>query len=337
MILATHGRSLWILDDLQPFQSHAKAAAVDAFIFEPPAGITRNPSSERMREFEGDLRFLGQNPPTGTSITYRLKLDAKDVKITITDASGKVVRELTGEATKDAGRAGLNTVVWDLRVAPLAAVRGPQGGAGGGGFGGGGNNGPMVLPGAYPVTLSAGGRELAKSSVTVRADPEVTVSEADLKSRFETLTRLHDLGRRANEAYNALFSVSEQLASVKDKLKGPAATDELKKAVEEFEKEVAAVRPRLGVPAGGPPTGGGGFDPEAARRNVRQQLAGLKGQIMGATMPPTDTQMRRLEENDKALAAVIESVNALLPKASALFARVTASGVMFDVPGPVKP
>ncbi len=337
MILATHGRSLWILDDLTPFQSHAKAAAGDAYIFEGARGVTRNASSERMREFEGDLKFLGQNPPAGASITYRLKSDIKDLKLTITDASGKTVRELTGDATKEAGKAGLNAVVWDLRVAPLPAVRGPQGGGGGGGFGGGGNNGPMVLPGAYTVALLSAGKELAKSSVTVSADPEVAISDADLKARFETLTRLHDLGRKANEAYNALFSVNEQLTSVKDKLKGPAATDELKKAVEEFEKEVAAVRPRLSVPAGGPPTGGGGFDPEAARRNVRQQLGGLKGQIMGATMRPTDTQMRRIDENEKALGGVIESVNALLPKATALFAKVTAAGILFDVPKPVKP
>ena len=340
MILATHGRSLWVLDDLQPFQSHAQAADADAFIFEPEPGVTRNPSSERMREFEGDLKFLGQNPPGGTAITYRLKADAKDVKVTIADASGKVVRELTGDTTKDAGKAGLNTVVWDLRVAPLAAVRGVQagGGGGGGGFGGGGNNGPMVLPGTYAVTLSAGGKELAKSSMTVAGDPEVVISDADLRARFDTLTRLHDLGRKANEAYNALFSVNEQLNTVKDKLKGPSAPADLKTAVDEFEKEMAAVRPRLGLPApGAAPGGGGGFDPEAARRNVRQQLGGLKGQIMGATMRPTETQMRRIDENEKALATVAESVNALLPKASALFAKVTAAGIMFDVPKPVRP
>ncbi|MBX7185799.1 MAG: hypothetical protein K1Y01_11705, partial [Vicinamibacteria bacterium] len=153
-----------------------------------------------------------------------------------------------------------------------------------------------------------------------------------------TLMRLHDLGRKANEAYNALFSVNEQLNTVKDKVKAPTAPAELKAAVDEFEKELAAVRPRLGLPApGAAPGGGGGFDPEAARRNVRQQLGGLKGQIMGATMRPTETQLRRIGENEKALATVIESVNALLPKATALFAKVTASGIMFDVPKPVRP
>jgi hypothetical protein len=173
--------------------------------------------------------------------------------------------------------------------------------------------------------------------VTVTGDPEVVISDADLRARFETLTRLHDRGRKANEAYNALFSVNEQLNTVKDKMKAPSAPADLKTAVDEFEKEMASLRPRLGLPAPGAAPGGGGFDPEAARRNVRQQLSGLKGQIMGATMRPTETQMRRIDENDKALATVIDSVNALLPKASALFAKVTAAGIMFDVPKPVRP
>ena len=343
MILATHGRSLWILDDLQPFQAHAKAASTDAFIFEPKVGITRNPSSERMREFEGDLEFLGQNPPTGLPITYRLKAEAKDVKVSIADGSGKVVREFTGDATKDAGKAGLNTVVWDLRVAPLKAVRGAPGaaggggGGGGGGFGGGGNLGPMVMASDYSVTLTAEGKTLATSKVQVDFDPEVVASDADLALRFKTATRLHDLGRKANEAYDALFSINEQLGTVKDKVKAPSAPAELKTAVDEFEKEMAAIRPRLGLPAPGAAPGGGGFDPEAARRNVRQQLSGLKGQIMGATMRPTETQLRRIDENEKALSTLIESVNAILPKATALFAKVTASGILFDVPKPVKP
>src|SRR6185436_5947951 len=109
-----------------PFQSHAQAASADAFVFESATSVTRNASSERMREFEGDLKFLGQNPAAGANITYRLKADAKDLKITIADASGKTVRELSGDAVKDAAKTGINSVVWDLRVAPLPPVRGPQ-------------------------------------------------------------------------------------------------------------------------------------------------------------------------------------------------------------------
>ena len=106
-----------------------------------------------------------------------------------------------------------------------------------------------------------------------------------------------------------------------------------------YAEEMAAVRPRVGVtaPGGAGAGGGGGFDPEAARRNVRQRIGQLKGQIMSATMRPTETQLRRVEESEKALGAAIEAVNAVLPKATALFAKVTAAGVLFDVPKAIKP
>jgi hypothetical protein len=254
------------------------------------------------------------------------------------------VRELSGEAVKDANKAGLNTVVWDLRVAPLPPVRTAQGaggggGGGGGGFGGGGNQGPMVLPGTYTVALMADGKSLASAPVRVDGDPEVVITDADLKFRFEVATRLHAMNRRANDAYNALFAVNEQLTLAKDKTKAPSVAADLKAAVDEFEKEMAAVRPLVGVPAPGGPGGGGGggFDPEAARRNVRQRIGQLKGQIMGATARPTETQLRRVEESEKALGAAIEAVNAVLPKATALFAKVTAAGVLFDVPKAIKP
>ena len=338
MILATHGRGVWILDDLTPFQEHAKSVVADAFIFEPETGVTLNPSSERMREFEGDLKFLGQNPPSGVAFTYRLKADVKDLKIVVSDLSGRAVREISGDAMKDASKAGLNSVVWDLRLAPLPPVRGPQGGGGGGGGFGGGGQGPMVMPGQYAVALVTGVKALAKVSFQVAGDPEVVISDADLRMRFEVSNRLHEMNRKANEGYNALFSVNEQLTAVKEKAKSPKAAEEMKKAIEEFEKEMATVRPLVGLPAPGatPGGGGGGFDPEAARRNVRQRISQLKGQIMGATMRPTETQLRRVEESDKALTAAIESINAVLPKALSLFDKATAAGIMFDVPRPVR-
>ena len=237
------------------------------------------------------------------------------------------------------GSAVVRTVAMSLMAlvgmtSPTAVAQQNQGG----GFGGGGNNGPMVMPGTYAVSLLSEGNPLAKTSLTVEGDPEVVISEGDLKMRFEVSVRLNDMNRKANDAYNALFSLNEQLTAVRDKTKGPSAPEDLKKAVGEFEKEIAALRPLVGLPApGAAPGGSGGFDPEAARRNVRQRISQLKGQIMGATMRPTDTQLRRVDENEKALAAAIEAVNALLPEASALFAKATAAGVMFDVPKPVKP
>lgn len=139
MILATHGRGVWVLDDLTPFQRYSEAIVADAFLFDPPPAVERRPAGDRNRGFQGDLRFLGENPRPG-AIAYYLKTDAKEVKLTIRDGAGQVVRELSGEDTKDQARAGINLVHWDLRVAPLPSPESGEGG-GGGGFGGGGGGG----------------------------------------------------------------------------------------------------------------------------------------------------------------------------------------------------
>ena len=99
MILATHGRGLWILDDLSAFQQWSKAETNDAFMFEPAPSVAFNQANDQMKDFEGDRIFLGPNPPPGAGLVYRLRSDVKDVKVTIRDGSNTVVRELSGEAT----------------------------------------------------------------------------------------------------------------------------------------------------------------------------------------------------------------------------------------------
>jgi len=332
MILATHGRSLWVLDDLQPFQQHAKAAEAAAFLFPPERAVVRNASSERMREFEGDRKFLGKNPPAGAPITYRLKADAKELKLVVKDAAGQLVRELSGDATKDARAAGLNTLVWDLRVPPLPPTRGPQPAAGGGGGGfGGGTNGPIVLPGSYSLSLNVEGREVASTSLQVAGDPEIAISDADRKLHFDTLVALHEMQRQANDAFNAVFTMNEQLTTAKERVKTAGVRDELKKAVDDFDKELSQLKPQLGV--GVQP--GGGFDPAAAQRNVRQRIGQLKGGVMGSTSRPTEAQVRQTAEGRQALSALFGEVNAVIGKAQKLHQELASANLLMEVPKPL--
>jgi photosystem II stability/assembly factor-like uncharacterized protein len=222
MLLATHGRSIWILDDLTPIQQWAKAASTDAFLFDSAPAVQRNPSNDRMKNFEGDMLFLGKNPEPGARLMYSLKAKPKSVKLTIADASGTVVRELAGDALKDRTEPGVNIVTWDLRVEPLPAPAGqPAGPGGGGGFGGGGLNGPLVLPGEYRVTLSVDGREAGETRLGVAGDPEITITDADRRAWFETSLELHALQRTANEAADAVRAC-EQALEIYTREKSPA-------------------------------------------------------------------------------------------------------------------
>ena len=134
MILATHGRSIWILDDATPIQQSADALRTDAFLFDlgRPA-MQFNPANDR--GFVTNKPFHGRNPTFGAPISYYLKNDvpAANVTIQIRDAAGAVVRTLSGNDLRDKTKAGINRIHWDLRYQPLPAAAAGWGGGGGGG------------------------------------------------------------------------------------------------------------------------------------------------------------------------------------------------------------
>jgi hypothetical protein len=141
MLVATHGRALWILDHLEPIQEYAQATAgaADAKLFSIPAALQWKPKDDRNDEFWGHQFFLGENPPFEAVIQFYLKKPVGELKLKITDALGKDVRELTVPAARN--QAGIQTTCWDLRVEPLPAGPGGAGaqfGRGGAGAGGGG-------------------------------------------------------------------------------------------------------------------------------------------------------------------------------------------------------
>ncbi|HWF84973.1 MAG TPA: hypothetical protein VG222_09010, partial [Vicinamibacterales bacterium] len=91
MILATHGRAIWILDHLEPIQEYAsaRAATTDAKLFTLPSSVMyRRPARDRNYEFWGDQTFFGENPPQAAVISWLLKAPASDVKLKVTDAAG---------------------------------------------------------------------------------------------------------------------------------------------------------------------------------------------------------------------------------------------------------
>ena len=135
LIVGTHGRGIYILDDISALQSlTTKVTDADAFLFDVRPGTIWNNDTRLGRSTGGAKNYRGTNPSPGTAISYYLKsAPAGDVKLTITDYSGKIVRTIT--ATKDAG---LNRVQWNLRGDP------PPRPAGGGRFGGGGGGGGGV-------------------------------------------------------------------------------------------------------------------------------------------------------------------------------------------------
>jgi hypothetical protein len=154
LIVATHGRSVWIADDITPLQQFTpEVQSQDAYLFDLRPAVAYLNDQQHGQQVGGQKVFVGENAARGAAINYYLKSAASgDVKITIADATGKVIRNLDGTKT-----AGINRVVWNL--APNPPPQGQQGG----GFGGGrGGAPPPVEPGTYVVTVTAGDKTLTK-------------------------------------------------------------------------------------------------------------------------------------------------------------------------------
>jgi photosystem II stability/assembly factor-like uncharacterized protein len=177
LIVGSHGRSIWIIDDITPLQQLSDATTnTDVHLFQPRAATGWMNDPQQSIGLGAAKHFRGQNPAGGAAISYYLKsAPSGDVKITISKVTGEVVRELEG--TKEAG---INRVLWNLAPNPPEnqgrGAAGQGGGQGGGRGGRGGGRGPSftapnnaVAPGTYIVKLSAGGKELM-STVLVEAD-----------------------------------------------------------------------------------------------------------------------------------------------------------------------
>jgi hypothetical protein len=195
ILLATHGRGLWILDDATPIQQLANAHAPALF----PVRSALRYSVRATRAGGGDTEFAAANPPYGAILDYFLPAAADDIRFEVFDSAGKSVRTIPVPANQR--DAGLHRIVWDLHAAPPVAASGEgrrgggrgEGGEGGGRRGGGGQ-GAQVLPGKYGVKMTAGSAT-SEQTVTVDLDPELKVSPADLKAQWDTLDHISTLIR----------------------------------------------------------------------------------------------------------------------------------------------
>jgi photosystem II stability/assembly factor-like uncharacterized protein len=299
MLLATHGRSLWILDHLEPIQEYAAAqsTAADAKLFTPPpASMYRRPARDRNYEFWGDQTFFGENPPQAALISWVMKKPSTDVKLKITDASGHEVREISGTVLANSGKAGLQSACWDLRVQPVPAPAGAQGGFGGrqgaggggaaagggrggqptqspfgagcatggggfggfGGFGGGANPGPYVLAGVYNVSLVVDGKTVDTKPLRVADDPEVVLTSVERKKLFDMAMELHELQKRGTDTANAVTPLNMKVTELAQQVGGNESIPaDVKATFDQFSKDLAAMAAKFAQPAGGRGFGGG--------------------------------------------------------------------------------
>ncbi len=214
LVVATQGRSFWILDDLAPLRQWSEGILDDPAALMRPEDVTLYPGAG------GGSRGEGQNPPRGAVVFYHLNEDlsedgAEEVKIEILNADGEVLRSMSSQKEEEAApnpflqyypelavprkikaEEGLNRWVWDLRLpdADLVDDAVLWGSAAG----------PEVPPGEYSVRLTRGDGEPSTQRFTVHQDPRLDVSAAGSAERFRLSREIHDAVSRAHRALAAL-------------------------------------------------------------------------------------------------------------------------------------
>ena len=192
LVIGTHGRGIWILDDTEALAEWTtEAASAPAHLFSIPDGTVFVYWKDT--SYRGDAEYAGENPRDGTEITYRLGDGGGDATLTVTNAAGAVVQVL--EVPSEAGTHRINwDLRWDMddeadRWAPHTAPRLARSVA---------PRGFLVAPGTYTVTLDARGTS-ASRTVRVHADPLVpTLTIDDYADREAFLLEVRDLMRRLN-------------------------------------------------------------------------------------------------------------------------------------------
>jgi photosystem II stability/assembly factor-like uncharacterized protein len=306
LILGTHGRGIWILDDIGALEElSAELLAADAHLFDVRSAVSVNPYQP-----QGWTPGVWEapNPPMGAYIRYHLGSDLPEegaVQLAIVGGDGEVIRNLDGPGT-----AGMHQVIWDLRYNPPYDVPEDQAG----GFRRV-PDGPKVLPGTYTVRMDAAGLSL-ETDVEVRLDPRVTISQADLMVRRDALMSAYRLAKPAYEASTAVRRLNTQVGEVRQLL---GEHDDVPESIQERLRAISSEVRELGQEIGRASGGRGVWSIEAS------------------TTRPTADQLRAVERAWEELPGLIERLNVIITeRMPALYDQLDEHGVRPKVGDPVE-
>jgi photosystem II stability/assembly factor-like uncharacterized protein len=302
LIVATHGRSFWILDDISPLrQIDAAVLKADAHLFNPALAYRVRRDTNTDTPLPPD-EPAGQNPPDKVVLDYYFATPARgEVAVEILDSKNLIVRrfsttdkpEVTEEdlekqliplywlrpERKLQTGAGMHRWLWDLRYPPpdsahhgypIAAVPGDTPRV---------PLGPSVLPGDYTVRLSANGATYT-APLTVKMDPRVKATMIDLAQQLQTQSELADLLSRSSAALLQARSLSKELDDRSERAAGA-----LKNAIADLQKKLIAA---IGDPAA--QSANGMKNPTLT--SVNGQVGTLYDQLDRADAAPTPAQSK---------------------------------------------
>ncbi len=303
VVVATQGRSFWVLDDISPLRQMTTApptAAADLFkpasasLFGGPAGAPPG---------------RGANPPFGAVVYYRLAsapTEKEEVTLEFLDRDGKRIRRFSSKgdppqegetgggegggpgaaaaaARKLPAAAGLNRFAWDLRYPDASRFPGLI-------LWGGGLSGPTVVPGTYQVRLTAGGVSSTRS-FEVTKDPRLATTADDYQRRFDLHLKIRDKLTETHDAIVRIRDVRDQLKAVSERAKAVTKDTTIAAAAKALTAKLTAVEEALYQTKNR-----SNQDPLNFPIRLNNKLSQLTGVITSADAPPTEQSVAVYED-----------------------------------------
>jgi photosystem II stability/assembly factor-like uncharacterized protein len=344
LVVGTHGRSIWILDDLTPVRELTPKVTEQDVVFFQPVEAT-----QWYYHFEQGGPGTGTNPPRGAILNYWLKSKPKGaLTLEILDAAGKRVAKLSSKREPGAGGApegmefleefgirfgaallptqtGVNRFAWDLSYdAPSATVQGAVG------WPPPSRVGPAVTPGSYTLKLKAGGKTYTQT-LAMRRDPRSKTSAAELDEQLHTALAIREDLTRLATMINELRSLRTQITSRDDLLKGNRKAEPLVKLGKETVEKLDSLESRMQNPKAKIP-----YDLLAQKGGARlySQLNNLYLLAIGNEGTPTEGLRTEYAEQRQELNALEVEFNSLKSRD---LARLNDLARKLDLAGVVVP
>jgi hypothetical protein len=313
LVLATHGRGIWIIDDITPLRH-----LTPQLLAQDVAFVSARPVQQRIEADggapTGAAAFIGDDPRAGAVITYyqRTRHLFGKLKIEVLDGAGHVVDELPASS-----RRGLNRVLWTMHlpaphVPPAVQVAFAA------------TQGPRVVPGTYTVRIEDNGKTY-DTKIDVGLDRRVTWSVADRKAQYEAAMKVYTLFNDETQFFAQLVGLRQQVAAAN---KGRAEKDPLHRKLADFDQKLDKIRKQIVAT-----TEGGAITGEERLREHTDQLYGAVNSWEG---PPSANQLDNIaglrSQLDEAMAEFSRLTSKELP---ALNSQLKAKGgAALAVPAP---
>jgi photosystem II stability/assembly factor-like uncharacterized protein len=271
LVLATHGRGIWVVDDITPLRH-----LTPELLAQDAAFVAARPVQQRMEVQGGWARgaasFVGDNPATGAVITYyqRTRHLFGKLKIEVLDASGHVVDELPASS-----RRGLARVLWQMHLPPPHVPPAVQ-------VAFNSTQGPRMLPGPYTIRMTNNGK-IYETRIDASLDRRVTWSVVDRKAQYDAALQVYALFNDQTQLFGQIAGLRQQVAAAN---KGRPAGDPLQKKLADFDQKLDKIRKEIvATTEGGAITG---------EERLREHTDQLYGAITLWDGPPTAYQLENI-------------------------------------------